>query len=158
MRALASERGATVKGVREDLDQAAGVNVYRDGFRVLPYGEPRNDWLRLDLRRVQNTDPAPLDNQIVGFCTHLSRPEPELRDQSNREGLIENRAYNDLTEVLRSARLSWRSGATTCAGQPVLPRSRGNLRELLFVFRCGHMSVDVYRTMLSSPSSFPTRG
>lgn len=49
---LAHERGATIADVRRDLDAAAGINIYRNGFRVLPYGEPRNDWLRLDLRRV----------------------------------------------------------------------------------------------------------
>jgi len=49
---LAHERGATIADVRRDLDVAAGINIYRDGFRVLPYSEPRNDWLRLDLRRV----------------------------------------------------------------------------------------------------------
>jgi hypothetical protein len=40
--------GSTLKDVRSDLDRAAGINIYRDGFRVLPYGEPRNDWLRLN--------------------------------------------------------------------------------------------------------------
>lgn len=28
--------------------QAAGIRVYMEGFRVLPYGEPRNDWLDID--------------------------------------------------------------------------------------------------------------
>src|SRR5712691_8303928 len=64
---LAHERGATLADVRRDLDAAAGINIYRDGFRVLPYGEPRNDWLRLDLRRVQNPTMRLSNNQVMGY-------------------------------------------------------------------------------------------
>src|SRR5690606_16228004 len=28
--------------------RSSGVRVYMEGFRVLPYGEPQNDWLKLD--------------------------------------------------------------------------------------------------------------
>jgi hypothetical protein len=28
----------------------SGLKLYRNGFRVLPYGEPNNDWLKLDRR------------------------------------------------------------------------------------------------------------
>ncbi len=28
--------------------RAHGVRVFMEGFRVLPYGEPKNDWLALD--------------------------------------------------------------------------------------------------------------
>jgi signal transduction histidine kinase len=100
MRALASEQHSTVGAVREDLDRAAGVNIYRDGFRVLPYGEPRNDWLRLDLRRVQNPTLRLSNNQIVGYVLLSLDENPDLRDQSNREGLIENQAYEDLRQVV----------------------------------------------------------
>ena len=64
---LVHDRGATLADVRRDLDAAAGINIYRDGFRVLPYGESRNDWLRLDLRRVQNPTMRLSNNQIMGY-------------------------------------------------------------------------------------------
>src|SRR5438270_13826122 len=100
MRARAAERGGTVTAVREDLDQAAGLSVYRDGFRVLPYGEPRNDWLRLDLRRVQNPTLRLSNNQNVGYVLISAEANPALRDQSNREGLIENQAFEDLRDLV----------------------------------------------------------
>ena len=34
------------------LDESGGVRVYRDGIRVYNYGEQGDDWLGLDLRRV----------------------------------------------------------------------------------------------------------
>ena len=30
------------------LREWTGVSIYRDGFRVWPFGEPHDDWLRLD--------------------------------------------------------------------------------------------------------------
>lgn len=98
---LAHERGATLADVRRDLDAAAGINIYRDGFRVFPYGEPRNDWLRLDLRRVQNPTMRLSNNQIMGYVLISADNNPQLRDQSNREGLIEGTALDDLRELVK---------------------------------------------------------
>ena len=98
---LAHERGATIADVRRDLDAAAGINIYRDRFRVLPYGEPRNDWLRLDLRRVQNPTMRLSNNQIMGYVLISADQNPQLRDQSNREGLIEGPALDDLRELVK---------------------------------------------------------
>jgi signal transduction histidine kinase len=91
---------STLEDVRRDLDAVAGINIYRDGFRVLPYGEPKDDWLRLDLRRVQKPTWRLSNNQIVGFVSISSEKNPQLKDQSNREGLDENQALKDLRAVL----------------------------------------------------------
>ena len=93
---LAAQRGGTLRSLRGELDAYAGISMYRDGFRVLPYGEPRNDWLRLDMRRVQTPALRLSNNQIVGFVVISADENPELKDQSNREGLIGNRALEDL--------------------------------------------------------------
>jgi len=91
---------SSISNVRKDLDSFAGVNIYRDGFRVLPYGEPNNDWLRLDLRRVQNPTLRLSNNQIFGYVQITADGNPELKDQSNREGLRESQAYYDLREIM----------------------------------------------------------
>lgn len=102
MNELGQQVGRSTTEVRSDLDQAAGVSVYRDGFRVLPYGEPGNDWLKLDARRVQNPTQRLSNNQIVGYVLVSQAGNPNLRDQTNREGLIHNQAYEDLTLELRT--------------------------------------------------------
>jgi signal transduction histidine kinase len=91
---------STIQDIRNDLDALAGVNIYRDGFRVLPYGEPKDDWLRLDLRRVQNPTLRLSNNQIYGVVQISADTNPKLRDQSNREGLDENQALQDLREII----------------------------------------------------------
>lgn len=98
---IAGRSHSTSGQVRRDLDNAAGVSVYRDGFRVLPYGQSGNDWLSLDSRRVNNPTMRLSNNQVVGYVL-ISRDEnPELRDQTNREGLIENQALTDLRDELQ---------------------------------------------------------
>lgn len=93
--------GTSVKSVRQTLDEAAGVSVYRDGFRVLPYGEQGDDWLRLDLRRVQNPTMRLSNNQIVGYLSVGRDTNPELVDQTNREGLVGGVALDDLRLAVR---------------------------------------------------------
>lgn len=103
---LADQLNTRVRDLREDLDEAAGINVFRDGFRVLPYGEPGNDWLHLDSRRVQNPTLRLSNNQIVGYVVVGSDSNPRLRDQTNRQGLIENTAYADMQALLTAA-ITW---------------------------------------------------
>lgn len=93
---------SNLQNIRADLDAFAGVNIYRDGFRVLPYGEPNNDWLRLDIRRVQNPTKRLSNNQIVGHILITADQNSGLKDQSNREGLDENKSYSDLREIMKS--------------------------------------------------------
>jgi len=90
----------SIQDVRKDLDAVSGITIYRDGFRVLPYGEPENDWLRLDIRRVQNPTLRLSNNQIVGSVFITSKDNPILRDQSNREGIIEGTAFDDLKKLI----------------------------------------------------------
>ncbi len=93
-------RVGPVTELRAWLRQWTGISIYRDGFRVWPYGEPHDDWLRLDQRRVNNPVVRLSNNQLVG-SVHVSRDaNPELRDQTNREGLLQNRALEDLRRLL----------------------------------------------------------
>lgn len=93
---------STLQDVRRDLDAIAGINIYRDGFRVLPYGEPGDDSFHLDRRRIQNPTLRLSNNQIYGVIVVSADDNAELRDQSNRQGLQVNQAYDDFYKVLHS--------------------------------------------------------
>jgi signal transduction histidine kinase len=86
--------------VRAWLREWTGVSVYRDGFRVWPYGEPHDDWLRLDQRRVNNPVEHLSNNQVIGFIDIGRDRNPDLMDQTNREGLIHNPALEDLRRLV----------------------------------------------------------
>jgi signal transduction histidine kinase len=101
MAETATAYGSTLGDFKKDLDEAAGISVYRDGFRVQPYGEPHNDWLRLDMRRVQNPTLRLSNNQVIGFTSISADANPLLKDQTNREGLVESPALDDFRELIR---------------------------------------------------------
>jgi signal transduction histidine kinase len=86
------------------MDLQHGVRIYRDQFRVRPYGEPtgRGDWLSLGLRKTSSPGGikqggwkvAP--RQIVG-AVFISRLRNKcLDDQANREGMVETEGFFDL--------------------------------------------------------------
>jgi len=78
--------------VKKDIDELSGVSVFRDGIRILPYGEKGNDWLGLDNQRVQDTSFIGNDT-IIGLVEIDQVENPNLIDKANREGLIENKSY-----------------------------------------------------------------
>ena len=96
---LAADLGST-KMVRNVLDSAAGVSIYRDGFRVLPFGERGDDWLNLDHRRVQNPTLRLSNNQLIGYVLICRDKNPELIDQTNRQGIIDGPAFSDLRDAV----------------------------------------------------------
>lgn len=88
---------------RADLDAMSGVSLFRDGLRVLPYGEAGNDWLDLDKERINNPSQRIGNQQIIGFVEVQQEETPGLRDKTNREGLIDNIAFRDLRALVRAA-------------------------------------------------------
>lgn len=85
------------KYIRENARENAGIRLYRNGFRVLPYGEPQDDWLRLDASVVRRTIIAPHGNiNFFGFVEVIDREGLNFQEQSSREGLLET---NSLTEL-----------------------------------------------------------
>jgi signal transduction histidine kinase len=80
-----------------------GIRVFREGFRVWPFGEPGNDWLNLDSRRVNNPTKCISNNQVIGIVNISYENNPKLIDKTDREGIIENEAFNDFRNLILSA-------------------------------------------------------
>ena len=79
------------------------IYLYRDNVRVMPYGDPEDDWLGIDMARgTVRADEYLSNDQVVG-CVYISQKEnANLKDKTNREGLIEEgRALEDFIGVLR---------------------------------------------------------
>ena len=64
--------------IRRILNDYSGVSIYRDGFRVYPYGQRGNDWLNLDNRSRQNPVLRLANNQIVAAIKISRDANPEL--------------------------------------------------------------------------------
>jgi len=72
------------------LKESGGIRVYRDGVRVYNYGEQGDDWLGLDLRRV-NVPASRISNNIVVGAIHITQEgSTKLVEKTNREGFVDS--------------------------------------------------------------------
>jgi signal transduction histidine kinase len=89
---------------REMIRPNSGVKVFRDGFRVYPYGNRDNDWLSMDARRIAQSFETRLSRgQVIGAVEISSKSNPQLLDKTDREGLIDNQAYVDFVDLIVGA-------------------------------------------------------
>ncbi|WP_083300867.1 ATP-binding protein [Jeongeupia sp. USM3] len=78
-----------------------GLLVYRDGYRVYPYGERSDDWLALDKKALASGAFKLNRAQIAGYLRLSSIANPLLQDQTNREGFRDTLDKEALRRLLR---------------------------------------------------------
>jgi signal transduction histidine kinase len=78
---------------------SGGLMLYRNGFRVLPYGEPDDDWLELDKRAFGQAGFLLNRQQLLGRVT-VHSAHTALSEQTNREGLIQSEASDALIAIM----------------------------------------------------------
>ena len=101
-----------------------GIGITYDGFRVPPYGEEGNDWLKLDhdrarrtvsfsddLRRLAGASFRPMlllpgSNQLFGLVALSRFDNQDIRQLANREGLRQNDAFQQLQRFVRKG-IDW---------------------------------------------------
>jgi len=88
-----------IKGV---ANERGGIRLYRNGFRVLPYGEKGDDWLGLDasVRRRSIYSFSHGNNNFFGFVEITDKSGEFFNETSSREGLIENRHFRELVDFV----------------------------------------------------------
>ena len=81
------------------------VYVLRDGVRVYPYGEKGVDWLDLDKKRSTIKAGQFISyNDLTGFIYISQENNPQLRDASNRQGIVNsNGAFDDFRNLVTAA-------------------------------------------------------
>lgn len=124
---------------REWLGRISGVRVYMEGFRVLPYGDGRSDWLSL------NRDVVERSRSVIDRATTLAAIDDEQADQNiglhqlpekhffgavflltnearglemliNREGFLPNASFDALVSAIRGGiHLATRAHASATA-------------------------------------------
>ena len=100
-----STRSATVQEVREWLRELGGVHFYYNGLRVGPYGNPNDDWLAMNLKRVQSPEERPSTNTSIGRV-EVADDENRLVQKTDRSGFIEDEPFIALRSFAQDA-LNW---------------------------------------------------
>lgn len=76
---------------QKELLKAHRIYLYRDQIRVYPFGDPNDDWLKIDVMRGTISAGAYFSNdQVVGHVDITHDGNSRLKDKTNREGLIED--------------------------------------------------------------------
>ncbi|MFP3845918.1 sensor histidine kinase [Priestia filamentosa] len=111
-----STRLAEIKGYEKHSEKigmlnqyTGGIMIYRDNFRVLPYAEKGNDWLELNSSGFRTSGIRFNTLQTVGTINITALDNSNLKDQTNREGLVHNKAYENLTVTLKSILKSFKN-------------------------------------------------
>ncbi|WP_430601369.1 hypothetical protein IGJ01_000504 [Enterococcus sp. AZ089] len=92
-----------------NFEYEPGISLYRDGFRIRPYGEKDTigfDWLDIDTERAK--DPAGVArktylmqaNQLSGFINITKEKNNVFEDQANREGLKKSAEFDYLKKTM----------------------------------------------------------
>lgn len=83
------------------LDYFQGLLIYRDGFRVLPYGKTDEDFLNFEFRRTKNAGYYYFSHRkMFGYIGIGKKENPNLFDKAGREGLTNNKAFRAMKEDL----------------------------------------------------------
>jgi len=89
--------GTQRRTIQKLAQYKGGIKIYRNGFRVPPYGDPKNDWLKLDESVRRRAILAPHGNINFFGQIYISDIQGKYFDEtSSREGLIENSAFDEL--------------------------------------------------------------
>lgn len=89
--------------LRDVLSSEGGIRLYRNGFRVIPYGDPHDDWLRLDEAYGKRSLLAPISNKnFFGLIEIGDEAEEDFEEHTSREGLIETPAFLELRDLASS--------------------------------------------------------
>jgi len=110
--------------IREKAKKQGGIRLYRNGFRVLPYGEEDDDWLGLDASaRRRSVLPGHGNINYFGLIEVNNESSELFEETSSREGLIENNALNEMEDfgykvlVETARRIAEFRGRKVSAGQ-----------------------------------------
>lgn len=100
-----------LNSINQAAANASGVRLYRNGFRVLPYGESTDDWTKIDRRWSSESGltNVPLNNKNLFGFVEITDPEGIIFEETaSREGLIENEAFKQLSDFVNKSLIAAR--------------------------------------------------
>lgn len=96
--------GGQINAVKSFIKDNSGVKIFRDNIRVYNYGEPNDDWLRLDLDKIQRTGDHFGKKVTVGVVElDLKMSNEGLIEKTNREGFIDNQEFEKFQSIVKRA-------------------------------------------------------
>lgn len=91
------------KSIDDYLDAFCGVKIYRDGFRILPFGDKDNDWLELNATRTGSPEFRIATYNTIGVVYITRDKNPGLQDVLSRENMYDTPQYASLKRFVNEA-------------------------------------------------------
>ena len=89
--------------IKEYIRENCGIKIYRDNVRVYNYGEKSDDWLDLELAKIQRTGDHFSKKVTIGaIALNLKDSEKGLIEKTNREGFLDNETYQRFKDIIKS--------------------------------------------------------
>ncbi len=95
------KRMGGAQSITKFLDEQCGVRVYRDNVRVYNYGEPGDDWLGLNARRVSRPGKRMDVNTVIAAVDLDLEASLGLEEKTNREGFDENDVFRRFRFIMQ---------------------------------------------------------
>ena len=84
-------------------EQIGGLYIYRNGIRILPYGDTEFDWLDIEFRRTKSAYYYYFSHRkMFGAVEIDATRNRDLREKAGREGFQENKAYRQFRSILQN--------------------------------------------------------
>jgi len=84
-------------------EQLGGLYIYRNGIRVLPYGDTEYDWLDIEFRRTKSAYYYYFSHRKMFGAVEIDADRNgKLLEKAGREGFQENRAYRQFRSILQN--------------------------------------------------------
>ena len=84
-------------------EQLGGLYIYRNGIRVLPFGDTDYDWLDIEFRRTKSAYYYYFSHRkMFGSVEIDAVRNRELREKAGREGFQQNKAYRQFRSILQN--------------------------------------------------------
>lgn len=89
------------ENMSKKLDHLGGIYIYRDGIRILPYGDHSFDWLEVEKRRYKRAADGFFSYRRMFGAVLITRTNNfSLQEKAGREGFQANSAYRDFRDIL----------------------------------------------------------
>jgi signal transduction histidine kinase len=87
--------------MEEKTNKIGGLYIYRDGIRILPYGNSDYDFLDIERRRSKSAKDWFFSyRRVFGYVAISHSINGTLTEKAGREGFRENQAYRDFRSIL----------------------------------------------------------
>lgn len=89
--------------LKTKLWRYGGLYIYRDGIRILPYGDNDFDFLDIEKNRTKSASYYFFSyRRMMGVVNITKQTNSSLVEKAGREGFIENKAYRQLRDILKN--------------------------------------------------------